>query len=948
MLQKNLIESLHRLKERAGGKQLVFVVPNRLAADSLSHLLHAAEITEASCQTIDRLVFEAFKAQGHPDFKPINLNKYSLALYPLLKGPDTNYNSYAGMVEKIIADFSEIDYALANSDDVLAEIRAPQLYPGQYGSADEISLGQEFENISNNFALLSGAHRTLLEKLDKENSYPGASVYRKVAENPHTFLLPLVSSGCYYVFAFHVSLSRAEESIIRFLISNSVASIWLVASELMRNDLANPGNDNYNLIKKDIAPDKIEESTLAIASTVQVTGTGSIISQGRAICKDIKSKDAGKQLRIGIAVSSGYQMHALSSALAPLRENFSFCSFITPYLKWQPLTRLLVDIINMCADAFGSDGRQIIPRDTFMAVWSHPAVQRLSEECGTIQIPLYFVNVSQVSAQCKSEDLKTLFSLPTTADELTDYLTQIINILAPKYNDSLIVPDGEPESYLDIINSLKDTLEYAQRDGAGVTFHFACAFYSTSLWEWRINFIDKESVEDSKPKSTITIFNISNSSGALFDIIYLVAANEKLLGPEVNNRSFVPPFIQERFGIRGEKDRVSKHAWMMYNAIAGGDEFIAYYDVFNGLGKATDRLKSRYLQQLELLHGFKEGERDKLNKAAPVSIPKSEPKTEEYFNALDKLNPQEAAQFDGGFSASSLNEYRECPYKFYLNKIKRVDQSNSDDQEDLDARTTGTVLHKVLEEIFRENSEIISKKFSNLRTKKERVEHFKERSNVEDLNKLIEECFLSIKKLEKRDDESRKQITEQNILDFTFIQIFVHLVLENTEPDTLGFPSETEVKKHIIITSESGRKYHLTGNFDRVDKLESTTKIVDYKTGSVKSSDPNHIYKSKPQDSKVPFQLMMYQLLYEWNQEANSIHDSNSLTSAKAYVFGKTGDKGYQYEQLKNSTIEDLNSFKEYLIKLLDEIYDPTKDIERKGVDNGACRYCSYKSICLT
>ncbi len=166
---------------------------------------------------------------------------------------------------------------------------------------------------------------------------------------------------------------------------------------------------------------------------------------------------------------------------------------------------------------------------------------------------------------------------------------------------------------------------------------------------------------------------------------------------------------------------------------------------------------------------------------------------------------------DNKISASSLQKYDECPYKFYLEKVLGLN-FEADEDYFLSPKEEGLLIHKALEEV--DNKNLTENKFKELLegmiyTKKEELNYFRKGSLdffVKHLWKIIESENKYIK------DQGVKKIESER-----FFSFFVNL------------KEKTFVKNH--------GDYNVVGVIDRMDIFkEDEVFLYDYKragTGSV-------------------------------------------------------------------------------------------------------------------
>ena len=210
-----------------------------------------------------------------------------------------------------------------------------------------------------------------------------------------------------------------------------------------------------------------------------------------------------------------------------------------------------------------------------------------------------------------------------------------------------------------------------------------------------------------------------------------------------------------------------------------------------------------------------------------------------------------------GISPSTIGKYLYNPIAFYKERvlgIREVDEV----EETVAANTLGTIVHDTLEELyiphlgqFLSVEDIISMK-SKAKDLVEKyfIKHFrngetqrgKNRLIFEVANRYVERFLATEKSLLKEGNKLKIIATEQN--------------LETTiEIEGISFPIK------------------IKGIVDRIDELNGVTRIIDYKTGMVKSSELKvaDFFSIKDYKYSKAIQILLYSLLFSKNNSETEI-----------------------------------------------------------------------------
>ena len=264
-----------------------------------------------------------------------------------------------------------------------------------------------------------------------------------------------------------------------------------------------------------------------------------------------------------------------------------------------------------------------------------------------------------------------------------------------------------------------------------------------------------------------------------------------------------------------------------------------------------------------------------------------------------------------GISPSALTSYLYNPIKFYKQKVLKIRELD-DVEETVAFNTLGTVVHETLDELYTPfvghflKADAISEMLKKAKPLVEK--HFKIWFKSGDLktgkNRLIFEVanrfvvnFLQQERTLLKEENNQLKIiaTEENLA-------------ATIEVEGLNFP----IKIH--------------GQVDRVDELNGVTRIIDYKSGMVASTNLKVPDFSKIRDEKYhkAIQVLLYAFLYTKSKK----HDFNKPLEAGIISF-KNLKSGFLSTNFSTSrakdhliTEEKLEEFIEEIKSFLVEMYD--------------------------
>jgi ATP-dependent helicase/nuclease subunit B len=445
-----------------------------------------------------------------------------------------------------------------------------------------------------------------------------------------------------------------------------------------------------------------------------------------------------------------------------------------------------------------------------------------------------------------------------------------------------------------------------------------------------------------EPLEGIQIMGMLETRNLDFESVILVAANEGILPGDGKSNSFIPYDIRADFNLPNHNHHNAVAAYHFYHLLQRAKEIhIIYNTEATQLGGGE---RSRFVQQLvtEYLHynpaaSIRELVQtpdvpDKSGQRA-ISVAKNE-------RVFERLQEKAIA----GFSPTSLNIFRRCSLQFYFQNIAGVKPAD-EMEETIEHRTIGSIVHRVLEKLYMP--------YLNAYITPQIIDVMKQKAG-NTLSDAFEELYSG-----GQIKFGRNRLLYEVINNFIFAFLdFEKAFLGRNEASgnrlrILGLEKSIEPKEGIFSLPElPDIKINFRGSIDRVDELNDTIRIIDYKTGRINSPSDLRIvdWKDFADGSKKdkPFQVLMYAWLYK-KQIMNgpqpltggviSLRNlSNGLMS-----FGiKSQGKSAVDEQIDDLKLE---AFEEYLGTLFHRMFDRNEPFSQ--TDNlKVCEYCDFRSIC--
>jgi hypothetical protein len=423
-----------------------------------------------------------------------------------------------------------------------------------------------------------------------------------------------------------------------------------------------------------------------------------------------------------------------------------------------------------------------------------------------------------------------------------------------------------------------------------------------------------------------------------FENLIILSCNEDLLPSGKINSSFIPFDIKESFELPTyrHKDSVyayhfyrliqrAEHVWILYNTepdqLGGGDRSRFLRQIASELSSYNPRITIR---ASVLTTPILKGE----------FVPVIEfPKTGETLASLEEKAVK-------GFSATSLNLYRNCALKFYYAEIAGIKEPEDVD-DTIDPATLGSAVHETLNKLYKPFLDQPLSKGNLL-------------AMLQESDRAVDKAFE--KKFKGSDITYGKNLLLVSVAKL-MVKRFLQYEAEQLEELVKSGKSctvaylEQLVETSLLIHSDE-KKYtiRLKGFIDRVDKMNGWWKIIDYKTGTtepkqVKVKDWNDLYGNP--DLNIGFQLLMYGYLLQCRFH-DPITSSAGIISLKKINAGFTavsvpGEEPGKLSGILNET--SMKRFEEITVALLTDVYDLSKSFSQT-TDLKICERCPYINLC--
>lgn len=524
---------------------------------------------------------------------------------------------------------------------------------------------------------------------------------------------------------------------------------------------------------------------------------------------------------------------------------------------------------------------------------------------------------------------KIIFSAPLKVE---GYSAWFLSVLSEIYRKVKLIDEGNA-MLLEIIYSIYQTLENLGAVIQSVSHGQQREISSAVYFRLFTQHLGNVSVAfEGEPLSGIQVMGILETRCLDFKNLIILGLNENKWPRTFTAPSFIPANIRKGFGLPGIDEQDAMYSYYFYRLVQRAKNVTATYSVIKeGIG--TGEL-SRYGYQLQY-DSMHRPEKTNLDfhfandPAKPISVASSE----EIVRQLLAKNT-----LDHPLSPSAINMYLKCSLQFYFRYVVGLPEPD-EVQEEIDGMIFGNIFHDTMETLYQP----LLDKVMN-------------RSDIENISKnkvLLENKILKkiAKNYFKEDENSRKPVVLEgkSVLVYenmkTYLKQLFKLDAQLAPFTLLGL--EKEVKIPVEINC-NGRPADIIvgGTIDRIDRKEETTRIVDYKTGNVKSFSFKSLEELFKRNEKDPKKEILQALIYAWvfTESEKIDHVQPAIYSLRKFFdenFNpniRRDGREFYFQDVKNEFVESMK-------KLLAEIFS-TENTFTQTPHTDHCKYCAYREIC--
>ncbi|SDL90333.1 PD-(D/E)XK nuclease family protein [Chryseobacterium taihuense] len=359
--------------------------------------------------------------------------------------------------------------------------------------------------------------------------------------------------------------------------------------------------------------------------------------------------------------------------------------------------------------------------------------------------------------------------------------------------------------------------------------------------------INSESIDFiGEPLKGLQVMGLLETRLLNFENVILLSVNEGKLPLGNSQNTYIPFDIRRHFDLHTFLENDSIYAYHFYRLLQNAKNI---HLLFNALSSGVNTgEKSRFITQIEMEsrhqinHVIVENSSDPII-SKPIEIVKS------------PIVIQQLSKWKEKVSASHLTSYLYNPIDFYLSKV--LNTSETDEiEEELSIRNYGNLVHYTLQEIY-ENIKGKILKNSDLQNSIQQIDEY--------INIAIEKLKHQPEFYNKGMNFIHKAIARKVILNI--LNYDLELIKSGNTLEIIDIEKRFE-NIDFYLNKEKTDKVSFFGFIDRIDKLNGTIRIIDYKTAktknlTVKIDELNQSDYFQNSERKQAMQLCLYQYVIQ-------------------------------------------------------------------------------------
>lgn len=443
-----------------------------------------------------------------------------------------------------------------------------------------------------------------------------------------------------------------------------------------------------------------------------------------------------------------------------------------------------------------------------------------------------------------------------------------------------------------------------------------------------------------EPIEGVQIMGVLETRALDFDNILLLSCNEGNLPKGVNDTSFIPHIVRKAYGLTTVEHKVGIYSYYFHRLLQRAhDVTITYNSSTEGMNTGE---MSRFMLQLMVESGLPIRRVSLQTDMEAIHIsPERIDKDEKIMSRLEDII------LHGAVSPSSLSRYMRCQLNYFYNYVLELHEPDAEEDE-MDNKMFGTIFHNVAEQIYNNHTDdkghVDADMLSRLRRDKIRLSRYLDNAFAHELYHVADPASF-------HPEYSGLQLINRKVI--------LRLIDDLLQYDSTHGPirilgTEKKVYGDIPVQLHDGRAQNVRmgGIVDRLDIVDGTMRVIDYKTGNREQGKVKAISDIfQPENIGNHTDYYLQAMLYSTLIRHSKVHNPDNRPVSPALLFvQKVRREDYTpILSIGDSPITDIadveQDFRDSISQLLAEILDPAMPF-LPTEDKSRCDLCPYKKLC--
>lgn len=431
-----------------------------------------------------------------------------------------------------------------------------------------------------------------------------------------------------------------------------------------------------------------------------------------------------------------------------------------------------------------------------------------------------------------------------------------------------------------------------------------------------------------EPLSGLQIMGVLETRVLDFENIIILSMNEGVFPLKKSTNSFIPYTLRKGFDMPTFEFQDSIFAYHFYRMIGRAKNVYLLYDT-RYEGSQSGEV-SRYFYQIKYLYPDKFNLTERLFTSV-IKAPQSEEIVVKKTDAVWKKMSEFLVGGDRALSASSFNDYIDCPLRFYLMHVEELAEEE-EVEESVEYAIFGSILHEIMQLIYdRYKGTTVNASTLNEIGKNDAF--------------LTEKLELAFAKLYHKQPDKPKPLKGNNYLVGETLRNYIKQIVAIDARLAPFYYIDSEFPFNIPHQVNQELTVNFKGSIDRIDEIDGITRIIDYKSGRGDLNFkqlPQLFDSSKNNRPKPILQLFIYAFFYH--------HIQPDRTISPGIYFLRTSFQDFSSTiTCDNHPINDISLYFEEFETLFNEKITElfNRDIPFVQTENKKnCEYCPFKDLC--